>query len=330
MQNKYILKAKIYLLLFLSLIINMLAAQQLPQVTSVSINPYLINPAVAGTEDFIHLQAGYRNQWTHFEDAPETAYFTGHTTLSRRNLNQKYPKWANASRTSIGLALVKDRTGPLSQSKAEVTFAYNFALADQGWRASVGLNTGLQGFSYSPEGYEDNLLHQDDETIASNINQNLLSLSGGFWLYNDHFFVGASSMQLFNTNYDGFGNSEALVSNSVFRRHYFYMAGFKANLGLDLYLVPAVLIKSVPGAPISYDLNTKLVISDRYWLGGNYRKEDSVAAFAGLLIKNRLELTYSYDLVLSKIRNAAAGGSEIHIGYRLFHFPEVVCPSRFW
>ena len=331
MNLRYILKTNILILFTLGISIYKSNAQQLPHYTSISINPYMVNPAVAGTEDFIHLQAGYRSQWTNFEDAPQTTYFSGHTTLSKRVLNQNYTRTANASRTSLGLVLVKDQTGPLSQSKAEASFAYNFALTPEGWRLSIGLNAGFQGFAYRPDGYTEKLLDQDDPTISAAINKDLLSLAGGFWLYNDHLFVGASSFQLFNSNYDGFGNNSDVVPNTSFLRHYFYMAGFKANLGPDVFLTPAILIKSVNGAPISYDLNAKLVISDKYWLGGNYRKEDSFAAFGGFLIKNKLELTYSFDLVLSKIRNTSAGGHEIHLGYRIFPFPEVVCPSsRFW
>ena len=324
------IKAALFVLMSLSFSLTKLLAQQLPQFTSISINPYLINPALAGTEDYLHFQAGYRSQWTGFEDAPQTAYFSGHTTLSKRVIGSKVPSLVNASRTSLGIQLLHDETGPLRQSNAALSFAYNFALSNTNWRLSIGLNGGFQSHSYNPDGFSENLLHQEDAPLLSYRNNNLLSFASGMWLYNDHFFVGASSFQMFHVDKTALGDDMTLLPSTSFLRHYYYMIGAKANLGLDLYLVPALLIKTVKGAPISYDLNAKLVISDKYWLGGSYRREDSFAVFGGTLIKQRVEVTYSFDLVTSKIRNATAGSSEIHLGYRLFHHPEVACPSRFW
>ena len=324
-----------YLILPITLLISILTiitlkAQQLPQYTSITINPYLINPALAGTQDFIHLQAGYRSQWTGFEDAPQTAYFSGHATLSQKTIGSQNSRLANASRTSLGLVLVHDQTGPLKQNSIAGTFAYNFALTDAGWRLSAGVNGGFKSYSYNPDGYTDNLLHEDDATIFSSMNSNVLNISAGLWLYNDHFFAGASSFQLFNNENRQANQNDGMVAASSFLRHYFFMAGIRADLSLDVHLVPSLLIKMTEGAPLSYDFNTKLVVQEKYWLGGSYRRDDSLAAFGGLLINDRLELTYSFDLVLSKIRNAAAGSNEIHVGYRLFHQPKVVCPSKFW
>lgn len=307
-----------------------LFAQQLPQYTQFSINPYLVNPAVAGTEDFIHLQAGYRSQWSGFKDAPQTAYFSGHSTINNRAIGYNKQKLTSSSRVSLGMILMHDQTGPLEQSSGAASFAYNFALSPNGLRVSVGINAGMKRFSFDAAGYTDNVLDQNDPTIQQVINKNLLNFSAGFWLYDQHFFAGASSFQLFNLDYTDINTNREILPGGVFLRHYFFMAGFNLNLGNEVDLVPSVLVKTVAGAPISYDLNAKLVITDRYWLGGSYRKDDSFSILGGLLINDRLELTYSYDVVLSKIRNAAAGSNEIHLGYRLFHNSKVLCPSKFW
>ncbi len=218
----------------------------------------------------------------------------------------------------------------MTQNSVAATFAYNVALSNTGWRVSAGINGGMKSFTYNPDGYTENLLHSDDNTLLSYMNQNVVQFSAGLWLYNDRFFAGASSLQMFNADQKSFQQGEGMTPGSTFLRHYFYTMGIKANLSLDIFLVPSVLVKTVEGAPVSFDLNAKMVVSNKYWLGGSYRREDSFALFGGLLIKNRLELTYSFDLILSKIRNGTAGSSEIHIGYRLFHHPEVVCPSKFW
>ncbi|WP_020568365.1 PorP/SprF family type IX secretion system membrane protein [Neolewinella persica] len=305
-----------------------LHAQQLPQYTQFSLNPFLVNPALAGTEDFIDLRAGYRSQWSGFKDAPQTAYFSAHSSLNpvRRGYGKQA---ATASRTAVGMTLSHDKTGPLKQSNGSLTFAYNFALNRHGLRASFGLNGGIKGFSFNPEGYTDHVLDPDDPTIQQSVGKVLLDLGAGVWLYNEEFFAGASSSQLFNPDYEAGGTAGEFAPETALLRHYFVMAGVKLKLGYEAFLVPSVLVKQVAGAPISYELNAKVMLQDRYWLGGNYRHEDSFAVFGGLLLNDRVSVSYSFDLVLSKIRTAAAGSNEIHVGYRIFS-EGVVCPNRFW
>lgn len=307
-----------------------LNAQQLPQYTQFSINPYAINPGVAGTEDFIYLQAGHRSQWSDFEGAPRTTYFSGHTTLNTQSIRYRQRRKVSGSRVGLGIFLSNDQTGPLEQSTGALTFAYNFPLNQNNLRLSFGMNAGVKRFTYDPEGHTDNLLHSNDPAVQQLISKSLLNFSAGFWLYDEQFFAGLSSFQLFNTAQSDPNFGLELTSGDVFLRHYYAMLGYKLEMGPDAHLVPSVLVKAVQGAPISYDLNAKLVFADQYWLGGSYRREDSFAFFGGLLINQRLEMTYSFDLVLSKIRNAAAGSNEIHLAYRLFHHADVICPSRFW
>ncbi len=307
-----------------------LFAQQLPQYTQFVINPYLVNPAIAGTEDFVHLQAGYRSQWSGFEGAPQTTYFSGHSTLNNRQIAAHKNRRISGSRVSMGLLLTNDKTGPLEQNTGALTFAYNFPLNGQGLRLSFGLNAGLKRFTYDPEGYTDHILHQDDPAIQQVISKSLLNFSAGTWLYDKNFFAGVSSFQLFNMDHSDQDFALEITSSQVFLRHYNAMLGFNVNMGGGLNLVPSVLLKMVAGAPISYDLNAKFVVADQYWLGGSYRRDDSFAFFGGLLINNRIELSYSFDLLFSKIRTAAPGSNEIHVGYRLFHGDPVSCPKMFW
>lgn len=210
-----------------------------------------------------------------------------------------------------------------------MTFAYNFALNRHGLRTSFGLNGGIKGFSFNSEGYTDHLLNPDDPTITQSINTTLLDLGAGVWVYNDDFFAGASSFQLFNPDYQAGGTINEFAPGAGLLRHYFLMCGVNLAVGYEASFVPSVLVKWVEGAPVSYEANAKLQLKDRFWLVGNYRHEDSFSVFEGLLLNDRISVSYSFDLVLSKIRNAAAGSNEIHVGYRIF-YEGVVCPNKFW
>lgn len=302
--------------------------QQLPQYTQFALNPYLVNPAVAGTEDFVDIRAGYRSQWTGFEDAPRTAFLSAHTNFSpAQTLHPS--RYDTRNKVAAGMIVVRDRTGPLSLTIARLTTAYNFTLSDRGLRVSVGLSGGLRSFSFDPDGFTDNLPNANDPTIQQRISRSSFDLGSGVWVYNESAFVGVSSSQLFSAASDSPAGNGMLDPGVTARRHYYAMAGARVTLGRSLYMVPSVLMKFVSGAPLSVDISPKLVLKDRFWGGLNYRSEESFAVFAGLLLNERVSLSYSFDLVTSPLRNAAAGSNELHIGYRI-RKSGVQCPSRFW
>lgn len=330
-----VLKSRKAIYLFVLLTAFMLtlqtsSAQQLPQYTQFNINPYIINPAIAGTEDFTYLQASYRSQWSGFEGAPKTGYLTGHTTIGKRTVGYSQKKFSMERWFSLGGLFSYDETGPIKQTSGYATFAYNMPLSKNGLRISVGMNAGVKSFSYNPEGFIDNVADQNDPFITTGNNNTVFDLGLGVWLYSKRVFFGATSLQLLENDLNTqFSLNDPLVSGSLIR-HYYIMAGYKVNIHKDLYLVPSVLIKSLSDYQISFDINSKLVYRGAYWLGVNYRNEDSLSAFAGLLINDRLEVSYSYDLITSPIRNSASGSSEILIGFRINKDSKILCPDEFW
>ena len=69
------------LALFLSLISGVLHAQVDPLYSQYLNNPFLINPAYTGMNNYMNLMVGYRKQWAGFDGSPTTLSATGHTSL---------------------------------------------------------------------------------------------------------------------------------------------------------------------------------------------------------------------------------------------------------
>lgn len=61
------------------------AAQQRPHYTQYVINPFLVNPAIAGIENYTDLKMGVRDQWVGLNGAPKTTYFTIHSPLGKKD-----------------------------------------------------------------------------------------------------------------------------------------------------------------------------------------------------------------------------------------------------
>jgi type IX secretion system PorP/SprF family membrane protein len=309
-----------------------LQAQQLPQYTQFSLNPYLFNPALAGTEDFVHVQANIRSQWTGFKGAPQTAFLSGHTTMNKETIGYgTNKKFARERWRSMGGIFIHDKTGPINQTGVYGTFAYNLPLSSNGTRFSFGANAGLKSFAYNPDGYLANLSSTNDQVIQTAYTSMVFDIDFGFWVYSRKCFIGASAFHLLNNdvkNYDIAVSASQFSSNLT--RHFFAMAGYKIDIHKDLFIVPSVLVKQVVPTVPSYDINVKAVYRNEYWFGAAYRSEDSFSAFLGLLINKKLEVSYSYDLITSSLRQNSIGSNEILVGYRFSHKPKTICPDKFW
>src|SRR5476651_1008869 len=128
------MKRILYLFIFFALYIQSGVAQQRPQYTQYVFNNYLLNPAVGGIENYTDVKAGYRSQWTGLQGAPVTSYITINAPLGAdfvqgdamsmpngggqnpysRSYTQDYQ--ASAPHHGIGLMVVTDKAGPISQT----------------------------------------------------------------------------------------------------------------------------------------------------------------------------------------------------------------------
>src|SRR5690606_25126547 len=86
---------------------------------------YILNPAVAGTEDDMSLYIGYRAQWAGFEDAPRTGIVSMHTKFKRNH--------------GAGFYLLSDKTGPTLRTGAQLSYAYHLTLNSSGTKLGFGL-----------------------------------------------------------------------------------------------------------------------------------------------------------------------------------------------
>lgn len=311
-------------LLFLS--ISFAFSQQLPQYSQFGINRFVVNPAVAGTEDYTYIQSSYRAQWTGLQGAPQSGYLSVHSPVGKNIIGQSYARSkSNKGWVSAGGILANDKVGPIKQSSAHVTLAYNLPLSHRGLRMSFGMNLGMKQFSYNPDGFTDHLKDLNDAFIFNSYNKINPDGSLGIWVYDKNFFAGISSFQLFGNDL-----GVDVLADGKNIRHYFGMIGYRIDINEKLYWVPSVLLKNVSNVPLSLDLNGKVFIEEKYWLGVNYRYEDSFSAFAGLHVTNSLEFSYSYDAVTSLLNSHTSGSHEVLVGYKINKDPRLVSASDFW
>ncbi|GAB2685644.1 type IX secretion system membrane protein PorP/SprF [Mucilaginibacter koreensis] len=330
------------LFVFILIICCATHAQQKPQYTQYIFNNYLLNPAVTGIENYTDFKAGYRSQWTNLEGAPTTSYLTVNTPIGSNFLNgdatgmpggggtnpfsRSYTQdyMASEPHHGVGLMVVSDKAGPITQTNLDATYAYHLGLTDK-LNLAVGVMAGVNRISLNTSLIT--LENPLDPAIANgNLSQWKPDLGVGVWAYSGNYFIGASVQQLLKQTLYFSTNNTYNQSKSV--PHYFFTAGYKIFLTDEVTLLPSVLVKVINPVPMSYDLNMKVAFGDRLWIGGSYRHNDSFSALAGVNINSLINVGYSYDFTTSNLRTVSNGSHEIVIGILFNNRYKVVCPQH--
>ena len=297
-------------------------AQQQGQYSQYMMNYFLINPAVAGTEDYLDVRMGYRNQWAGLEGAPKNYYLTAHMPLNK--IHDRHDKKFHRKMTEpyhvLGGMASGQTLGAIGTYTANLSYAFHLPLTLD-WSMSGGISAGVMQYSLN----QNKIQFVDNLTDVAQTGYNKIkpNLNVGVWFYTSKFFGGLSSSQLFESKLGYTGDGKL-------QRHYYATAGYKFQLNKELGLVPSVLFKTVPGAAYQVDVNAKLRYLNLAWLGASYRYNDAIVLLIGANIKDRFEIGYSYDITTSALRAYSGGSHEIMLAIKLETQAQIHSPSDFW
>ncbi|ARS34152.1 PorP/SprF family type IX secretion system membrane protein [Pontibacter actiniarum] len=315
--------------------------QQKPQYSQYSINNYLLNPAIAGIEEYADVKIGSRSQMTGMEGEPTTFYLSAHAPLGytskgagRKRGNRSTPSFGGRNQGGrvsqqfrphhgLGILAVRDRFGAFSRTEASLAYAYHLGLS-RDVRLSGGLSMGLI----------QQHLRSDELTFAnpadaakSDWNMVKPNLSLGLWLYGSNFYIGTSVTQLMgnSTNFDN-----SVEDRNLLYEHYFLTAAYKFDITEQVSLIPSVMAMWLQPLPGSLDFNLRAVYDNRLWVGGTYRQNGNYAVLAGVTINHIFDLGYAYDRGVPAFNGMGSGNHEVVVGMRIFNKAKVLCPSNLW
>ena len=319
-------------------------AQQRPHYTQYILNNYIINPAVAGIENYTDIKISHRHQWVGIQDAPVTTYLTIHGSIgkedTRTNPMSYVPEgenprgkayWENYEAAKPhhgwGVQVINDKTGPLNRFSAYATYAYHLGLT---------ANTSLAaGFSL---GVTNNSLNTNklifdnpiDPAVATSgyLNKVRPDVNFGLWLYSSDYFAGLSVLQVIPQGLEFAADTLKVKRKSY--PHMFLTGGYKLYAGEDVSIIPSVVLRYVDPLPLGVDINVKAQYRDRLWAGAGYRVNDGISAMVGLSISSVFNIGYSYDYTTSKLQSYSRGTHEIVIGFMLGNKWGDMCPRNLW
>jgi type IX secretion system PorP/SprF family membrane protein len=276
-----------------------LHAQQEAIYSQYMFNPFMINPAYAGSRNALSGVLLARKQWVGMDGAPSTETFSIHNSF----LDGKM---------AAGLNLYHDAVGPTSNIGIMATYAYHLKLGSG--KLAFGLRGGLLSSKMDATqlSYNDPSDHFNTQAIST---ASVPSFDFGVYYYTRKAYIGFSASHLTEGNLK-YVSSTGEIFHTL-KRHYMLMTGWAAELSPKVVLKPSVLVKYVSGAPVNVDLNVSALFNKIFWVGVSYRSFSSLHLIAEFNVTSFLRVGYSFELPVNRLKKFTMGTHEVFVGFDL-------------
>jgi len=288
----------IALFLFTGMIVN---AQQLVASSFYDMYSVLHNPATAGSLGYATIGGNFRTQWSGMPGSPQTGLVFGNTRLKNNNIG-------------LGGYLYNDVTGPTTRTGLEMAYAYHIPMKNNG-TLSLGLEARFMQFSYDKSKISDDL--PNDPVMAGASNKFKGDAGFGIAFTNQDFQIGASVSQLVQSKlnlYEGTGNP---TEEAKLYRHYYLHGNYNWEIDNVTKIIPNFLFIYLPNAPMEFQGGARVEHNNLFWYGLTWRARQSWMISAGVRIKERFNIGYSFDIYTSplSIYDKGSNGHEFILRY---------------
>jgi type IX secretion system PorP/SprF family membrane protein len=324
-------------------------AQQRAHYTQYVINPYIINPAITGIDNYTDLKASVRDQWVGLNGAPRSVYLTVHGPLGKKDYRESSTSFrvpgenprgkaywetytAAEPHHGIGFSMTNYRTGSFNWFTANASYAYHLGLSPT-TNLSGGFSAGISrvGIDKSKHDFDGSGDPSDPAVGAAatgQLNKIKPNVAVGLWLYSRDYFIGFSAQQAVPQKLS-FLDETAVPTEGRFVPHLFLTAGYRFLLTDDINAIPSIMVKYISGSSLREfqpEANVKFQYRDQFWLGGSYRYQDGYAAMLGLNVSNTFNVSYAYDFTSSNLNTVSRGTHEIVFGFIIGNKWSEACP----
>lgn len=291
-----------------------------------------INPAFTGIDNFLDVKVNYRNQWTGFNDSPSTNYIGINGNLNKQS-TQSYREYSlrisnpaildslsnikasfkDKLKHGIGGYIIYDRQGPFEQFSANFNYALHIPISYQ-THLSVGLSASIVNnrINLAKISLRDDPDDVYNELVAQGGKNTYFDLNPGFAIYSEKWYVSYAAFRIFRT---AISADEVLdYDNSIDHN---ILMGIRFDLNRSTKLLPSIYYKYNNNVNNLWEANVKMMFNEKPWFGVSYRSTNALVFMAGVYINNLINVSYSYDYLLSNINNYINGSHELHIGLML-------------
>lgn len=279
-------------------------AQQDPVYAQYLNNPYILNPAYAGSSNMLNAQLQYRLQWIGFAGNPVTANFNAHSSFFQNKMG-------------VGLQVIRDEIGENKNTEFNLAYAYKLELSEA--TLSFGLQAGF--INYTNNIGELNIQNPGDPAFF-NYSEMSFNTGAGIMLLSDSYIIGLSAPRLLPATVSMGGETI-----DVYTQNYYLFGSYKFLLSEKISFRPAALLKITDANPVSVDFNANISYLNT-WTAGVFTRNLSTY---GLLLSMSLG-NFRFGYVLELPTNQSVGlnftSHEFMVGIKFkafsFHDPLLI------
>lgn len=256
----------------------------------------MLNPAITGTKRLLDVRMDYRMQWVGYDGAPRTTSVSVHSRFLKGKMG-------------AGLYLMQDKVGPAKQTNIGASYAYHLRFPD--CELSAGLSANFTKYSLIGSKI---LLHntQDPAIDQSYTDFTWVTDAGaGIYLYNDRFHVGISALHGLQSDVEFYKNDTTKKGQITYAPHIYFTLGYNYSQNPDFIFESTVYANYVVGAPFTLDYTLRLHYREQVFGGISIRLRDAIALQIGYTFLDDFQASYSYDLLIGKLKNYSKGTHEI-------------------
>ncbi|HEY8403527.1 MAG TPA: type IX secretion system membrane protein PorP/SprF [Flavobacteriales bacterium] len=271
--------------------------QQISRTSQFVVNPYIINPAVAGTQNQIPLFLNYRTQWAGFTGAPTFINATGH--------------FQGPENSGFGAIISRDNMGgAITKTYLELTGAYHIELNNYD---AVSFGLSVVGGQYVMDNSIFKVYDKDDPSLNGGVSESVFNVDAkfGMMIYGVDYYFGFAVPNLFQT---GIKLESPFSPENYNARHYHIMGAYNYQINNDWDVQPSGIMRFTQMTPVQFDANIRFGYQQTVWGGITYRHNDALAVNLGGMYEN-FYLGYSYDITTTRARVMSPHTHEIMVGY---------------
>ena len=300
------------LIIGLVLLVNNMFAQQEIQLSQATEHPIFYNPAVAGAEKHINLNAIYRWQWLGLQGAPQSQYLTAHFPIP-------------LLKSGVGINLNNDIIGAYRFTKARMSYAYKLAISKNS-TLSFGINAGVNQIALAgnelitSDGLYENVFNHNDPLLPNGSVSQIVPNAGiGVYFKNEQFEAGLSANSLVAQKVN-FNEANA-TGQYTYSPQYSLQLNYLLDIFNNIQIKPTLYLHS-DSKIFQLQSHVFVKVGEVFAVGGGYRGYSSYSNDAFIIsgqakIGENLSLTYSYDLGTSNIKNFNSGTHELGVTYKI-------------
>jgi type IX secretion system PorP/SprF family membrane protein len=280
------------------------SAQQLNTSSFYEIYPVLHNPATAGSRQKAFIGSSFKTQWSNMPGSPKTGLVYGQTYLPN-------------ARLGLGGYLYHDVTGPTSRTGLQMAYAYHIPVKENR-SVSFGFEARLQQLSFDREKLQQDLGAIDPALTNTSTR---FKADGGFGVAysTPRLQVGAAVSQLVQSKYELYERTGTQTEQSKLYRHYYMHGAYLFQADEFTKVIPNLLLIYLPNAPLETQTGVRMMHNDLLWYGLTWRARQGWMISAGIKLKEKFTIGYSFDIYNSplSVYQKGSSGHELLLQYDL-------------